>query len=78
MVIDTNDIDLEIFTALHLPGNLKLIDILITITTTNITIIMFIWLFSLLQLISSVFPFNFRTALGEGIALLLNDMSVNY
>lgn len=48
MVIDTNDIDLEIFTALHLPGNLKLIDILIT--TTDITIIVFIWLFSLLFL----------------------------
>lgn len=41
MMIYTNDLDLEMFTALHLPSNLKLFDILITV-------IIFIWLFLLL------------------------------
>lgn len=31
MMIDTHDVDLEMFTALYLPSNLKLFDILITV-----------------------------------------------
>lgn len=59
-MIDTIDVDLEIFTAVHLPGNLELFDILITINYFNLAVF-------ITFIISSVFPFNFRKALDESV-----------
>lgn len=64
MMIDTIDVDLEIFTAVHLPGNLELFDTLITINYFNLAV--FITVF-ITFIISSVFPFNFRKALDESV-----------